>query len=269
MLIRLVLGGDEAAATELIRAHQTSLFAFLVRLSGRRDLAEDVTQEAFVRALQHLHRFDFEHRFSTWLFTIARRLYWNLCEKRSPIPTGDALEGLHEAQHAGKFAGGLEGTWAQAAPQVAEGLELQEERTRSGKVLQAALLELVPVQREVVVLFHQQGWPITLIASTLGMPEGTVKSHLHRARVRLRELIEVAQGLRQSGPGQNALGAKSAGAHGLLDQTGPVQQRGREQAQAQQHSREQSPAGGQAAPTLNQAQPLATTHQRTERKGKP
>jgi RNA polymerase sigma-70 factor (ECF subfamily) len=191
MLISLVLGGDEAAAEELVRAHQGPLFAFLVRLSGRRDLAEDVTQEAFVRALRHLHRFDFEHRFSTWLFTIARRVYWNLCEKRTPTPAGDALEGLHEAQQAGTGAGG---GWPRAAPQVAEGLELQEERTRSKMVLQAALLELPPVQREVLVLFHQQGWPLSLIARTLEMPEGTVKSHLHRARIRLRELVEIARG---------------------------------------------------------------------------
>jgi RNA polymerase sigma-70 factor (ECF subfamily) len=188
MLIRLVLGGDEAAATELIRAHQGALFGFLVRLSSRRDLAEDVMQEAFVKALQHLHRFDFEHRFSTWLFTIARRVYWNVMEKHTPKAVGDALEGLHESQLA------KESSWGQAAPQVAEGLELQEERTRSAMVLQAALLELPPVQREIVILFHQQGWPIALLASTLGMPEGTIKSHLHRARVRLRELVTLADG---------------------------------------------------------------------------
>jgi RNA polymerase sigma-70 factor (ECF subfamily) len=202
----------QAFTRQLVRAHQGPLYSFLVRLSGRRDLAEDITQEAFVRAIQHLHRFDFEHRFSTWLFTIARRVYWNVSEKHAPVPVGDALEGLHE------FDLAKHGAWARAAAEVSQGLELQEERTRSGKVLQAALLELPPVQREIVVLFHQQGWSIALLSSALSMPEGTVKSHLHRARVRLRELVMFTGGDTAEGLGSNDNG--NASGSGQAQQAG-------------------------------------------------
>jgi RNA polymerase sigma-70 factor (ECF subfamily) len=57
-------------------------------------------------------------------------------------------------------------------------------------VLDEALRQLNPQQREIVLLFHQQNWPITEIALFMHMPEGTIKSHLHRARKRMRQAIE-------------------------------------------------------------------------------
>jgi hypothetical protein len=64
-LIRRILAGEKAAAEELISHHQPSLYAYMVRLTGRPETAEDVTQEAFVRALTHLERYDPRFRFST------------------------------------------------------------------------------------------------------------------------------------------------------------------------------------------------------------
>ncbi|MEO1130910.1 MAG: sigma factor, partial [Planctomycetota bacterium] len=64
--IELATAGDRAAAEKLIRAHQASLYAYILRLSGRPDVAEDVVQDAFVRVLTNLHRFDPRYRFSTW-----------------------------------------------------------------------------------------------------------------------------------------------------------------------------------------------------------
>lgn len=174
-LIRKAASGDKAAAEGLIRAHQRSLYAYLVRLTGRADVAEDVTQEAFVRVLTNLDRFDPRFRFSTWLFTIARRLYLNMVEKRKPLNGSDAM-----------------GSWAGAGGRPESSVSAAEHNVVCRDALQTALMTLSLDQREVVILFHQQDWPIWLIAEHLQMPEGTVKSHLHRGRIRLRdELVKV------------------------------------------------------------------------------
>ena len=76
--------GDRRAMEALIRAHQDALYAFILRMSGRPEVAEDIVQEAFVRVLKNLGRFDNRFRFSTWLFTIAKRLYMNSMQKLTP-----------------------------------------------------------------------------------------------------------------------------------------------------------------------------------------
>lgn len=174
-LILKAAAGDRDAASAIIRAHQGSLYAYLLRMTGRSDIAEDVTQEAFVRVLTNLDRFDPRFRFSTWLFTIARRLYLNLREKKKPSSESDML-----------------GECAKAAPQP-NSVDAEDYRASYRDTLQRALMTLSVEQREVVVLFHQHDWPIWLIAEQLTMPEGTVKSHLHRGRIKLREaVLEIA-----------------------------------------------------------------------------
>ena len=65
--------GDRDAVAELIKSYQRPLEAFLFRLCGKPELAEDIAQEAFVRVIKSLDRFDERFRFSTWLFTIGKR----------------------------------------------------------------------------------------------------------------------------------------------------------------------------------------------------
>ncbi len=145
----------------------------MLRMSGRPDVAEDIVQDAFVRVLTNLERFDPRFRFSTWLFTIARRLYLNSVQKHAPSYNSEALE-----CRAG--AGG-------DAPD-----DLAVDRDSGGILkdqLQRGLAMLTIEQREILILFHQQNWPIWLIAQSLEMPEGTVKSHLHRGRRRMREIL--------------------------------------------------------------------------------
>jgi RNA polymerase sigma-70 factor, ECF subfamily len=168
--------GDKAALAELIRAHQGPLYCFLVRMTSRPQVAEDVAQEAMYRALKHLDRYDDRWRFSTWLFTIARRVYWNMRERKSPKFDSD---GLDAAPH-------VEPVWAITGWTT----ERNDEQVWQRDKLQQALARLTEAQREVLVLFHQQGWSITTIAQSLGMAEGTVKSHLFRARARLREDLD-------------------------------------------------------------------------------
>lgn len=177
ILIERAAAGDRDAAERLVRAHQDSVYAYILRLSGRADMAEDVVQEAFVRVFTHLDRFDPRFRFSTWLFTIARRLYVNACQKHRPVYDTDVV-GRASNDRSGAMVG-------------AEAMDV-EVRSNAREALDLALAELTDEQREALILFHQHNWPISLIAEHMGMPEGTVKSHLHRSRRKMRLALEAA-----------------------------------------------------------------------------
>lgn len=175
-LIERAARGDRAAGEALIKAHQASLYNYIFRLSGRADVAEDIVQDAFVRVLMHLDRFDPRYRFSTWLFTIAKRLFVNASQKQKPRYDSDVV-----------------GAWrgdgmAPSAPTIDA-----EVRDNARDAIQVALGGLSDEQREIILLFHQQDWPIALIAGHMGMPEGTVKSHLHRGRQRMRRVLEACE----------------------------------------------------------------------------
>lgn len=166
--------GDRDAAGECIRHFQGPLYAYILRMSGRPEVAEDVVQESFVRVLSNLDRYDPRFRFSTWLFTIGRRVYLNTQARKRATANSDMLEYLT----------------AYPSDSVAEARETQRAYSTD---LDRALRQLSPIQREIVVLFHQLDWPIALIAQHLDMPQGTVKSHLHRGRERMRVLMTPAR----------------------------------------------------------------------------
>ena len=165
--------GDRDAIAELIRAYQRPLEAFLFRLCGQSDLAEDLAQESFVRVIRSLDRFDERFRFSTWLFTIGKRLLVNHQQKMKPLADSEVVE-----YRAGD------------ARTPATEVEETERTQRVTQLVAVALDALVSPQREIVLLFHQQNWSVQQIARELSMPEGTIKSHLFRARRRMLEAIE-------------------------------------------------------------------------------
>lgn len=173
LVIQRARKGDREAITTLIQSYQRPLEAFLFRLCGKPELAEDLAQEAFVRVIRSLDRFDEQYRFSTWLFTIGKRLLVNAQQKMRPTSDSETVEYRADDTRTPLRA-----------------VESAEREQRIGRLVEIAIDSLVSPQREIVLLFHQQGWPVQRIASELGMPEGTVKSHLFRARRRMLFAIE-------------------------------------------------------------------------------
>lgn len=174
-LIERATAGEHEAAECLIRAHQASLYSYLLRMCGKPDLAEDIVQDAFVRVLMNLHRFDPRYRFSTWLFTIAKRLLVNACQKLKPVYDSEIV-----------------GSWGSSPNDPGAPIADRETRSKTREAIDGALEQLGSQQREIIVLFHQQEWSIALIAQYMNMPEGTVKSHLHRGRKKMRRILERA-----------------------------------------------------------------------------
>jgi len=158
--------GESEAFGELVQRYQSSVFNICYRLLGERREAEDLTQEAFVRAYQRLDRFDAERPFGPWM----RRLAANLCFNRLKVkrmvslPIDDERDGL------------LPDNASQNNPEL---VHLQAERAES---IRAALLSLPPHYRAVIELRHFQDMSYAKIAEHLEIPLSDVKSHLFRAR---------------------------------------------------------------------------------------
>ena len=203
-LIKKAKRGDRAAIEALIEGHRGRLHHFLLRLTRCEQLAEDVAQDAFVRVLKHLDRFDERFRFSTWLFTIARRIWINHIQKFRPIPDSDVV--------GGRAAG--DGSSHQS--------ELHEDRAGAEAAVSRAIESLNPGQREVVELFYGRNLPIQEIAWRLQLPLGTVKSHLFRGRARMGEYLageesfpELAIDLELAWDGEAAAAEASSGADSM------------------------------------------------------
>ncbi|MDB5098979.1 MAG: polymerase sigma factor, sigma-70 family [Cyanobacteria bacterium RYN_339] len=166
-LIDAARDGDAAARKALVLAHQEPLFRMLVRLSSDHELARDLSQEAFVKALNALGGFRAGAAFRPWLFKIANNLFLDHVRARRP----ESLDALLED---GMEAGGED------AAIVRTPLQLDLE----------AALTLLPVSwRQAIVLRHQEDLPYEEIAEILGVPLGTVKTWIFRGRERLRELL--------------------------------------------------------------------------------
>lgn len=171
-LIKRAQKGDPAAARQLIESHQQRLFAFVWRMVRNWHEAEEICQEAFLRAFSHLDRFDESFRFSTWLFTIGYRLSLNRMRKVVPIATE------------------LDDNRLPAGPDGGPEFVAQtEEAARLKRLVWEAVEGLTPVQRAAVILYYREDMSCQQIAEVLELPAATIKSHLHRGRAKLRELL--------------------------------------------------------------------------------
>jgi RNA polymerase sigma-70 factor (ECF subfamily) len=162
--------GDGLAFEEVVRRYQRRVYAVALRIVRRHDVADDVTQEAFLRAHRALHTFDRERPFGPWICRIAANLAVN--HVRSPAAREEGLPEGHEETPSGR-EGPLEGVL---------GREAREQ-------LRAAMGGLSAEQRAVFVLRAVEGLSYREIAETLGISPGTVMSRLFRARERLLEAL--------------------------------------------------------------------------------
>jgi RNA polymerase sigma-70 factor (ECF subfamily) len=174
-LVSQARDGSEQAARKLVEAHQDRLYAFVWRILRDHHTAEEMCQEAFLRAFRSLDSFSADYRFSTWLFTIGYRLCLNHLRRRKAM-TGELDFG---AMPAGE-------------PDPSERAAESEEARRLKDRIWAAVDRLSTPQRAAVMLFYREGMSCDAIAKTLDVPTATAKSHLHRARARLRESLSDA-----------------------------------------------------------------------------
>ena len=178
-LVRRCLAGDEKAYRELVELYQGQVFSVVLRMVRRREDAEDLTQETFVRMFRALDRYDPQRPFAAWLFTIASRLAIDHIRRRkvSPVSLTQRDPGSDEEYDI---------EVPDPGPTPDEVTSRTEEERRTEELIRS----LPPHYRIVVMLRHQRDMAYEEIAEALHLPLGTVKARIHRAREILRTKLE-------------------------------------------------------------------------------
>jgi len=166
--VQKVLAGDVSAFDGLVRRWQGPLVNLAYRFCRDRGRAEEMAQEAFLRAYRSLDRWRREAAFSTWLFALATNLY---CSELRRIPAKMVtLDDITEPSDPRAIDGGLE-------------------REDQDRAVRRAVLALPARYREALLLFYFHELDIAAAARSLGLPEGTVKARLSRGREMLRSKL--------------------------------------------------------------------------------
>ncbi|MEI5909334.1 RNA polymerase sigma factor SigW [Bacillus spongiae] len=176
--IKQVMKGDQNAFAEIVELYKDKVFQICFRMLGNRHEAEDMAQEAFVKAYMNIHTFQQHRKFSTWLFRIATNLCIDRIRKKKPDYYLDAevtgTEGLTMYSQLS--------TGEPLPEEEVESMELQE-------VIQKAISKLPEKYRSVIVLKYIEELPLKEISEILDMPLGTVKTRIHRGREALRKQL--------------------------------------------------------------------------------
>jgi RNA polymerase sigma-70 factor (ECF subfamily) len=168
------------ALSKALLEHGDRLYSLALRITRDPDLASDAVQEAFATALQRIDEFRGEARLGTWLHRIVYTKAIDLLRARgrdAPLPDEDAPSRPPDDDRLGGAP-----TWSRPPDEILFGTETR-------KALDKALVELTPLQRLVFELREVEGRPTEEVADILSLPPGTVRVHLHRARMRLRALL--------------------------------------------------------------------------------
>jgi len=174
-LAQRTLAGQREAFDELVRRYQHRVYGLCRKMLGNPDAAADAAQETFVRAFAKLDLFDPERNFRAWLLTIATNTCINLASRRPRAEASLETEGYDgEALDV-----------ADGAPGPGGEVESQELRHR----VEDAVRALPATYRQVAILRHVVGLKYEEIAEATGLPLGTVKTHLFRAKRHLREAL--------------------------------------------------------------------------------
>lgn len=177
-LIALHFAGDEGAFDALVRRHLDAVYAFTMRFLGDARDAEDVAQEAFLRAWKHLKKFDGARNFRTWLFAIAKNAALDLLRKKKTLP----FSGFDDEDGGNAVVDGL----ADPAPLAPELLD----RAGIAATLASAMDRLPAAQRMVLWLHYNDHLTFREIGEALEAPLHTVKSRHYRGLIALKAILE-------------------------------------------------------------------------------
>lgn len=160
---------------QVVREHQAMVFRTLMRLTGSRESVEDLAQEVFLRLYRALPNFRGDALVTTYLYRITVNVAQNEWKRRKRVER--PLVSISEETSA----------WEERLEHPDRNAEQQmEEREFQGRV-EEQLQGLSSVERTVLVLYHQEERSYEQIAAAMGMPIGTIRTHLHRGRKKLRE----------------------------------------------------------------------------------
>jgi RNA polymerase sigma-70 factor, ECF subfamily len=186
--IARLVARDETAFNELVLTYERRVFSLVFRMLGRRDEAEDLSQEVFVQVFKAIDQFRGDSKLSTWIYRIAVNLCKNKTKYLARRHAGeqDDIDAIAERVPF-SAAKGVSVADVSRPDELVEGMQLEA-------VVKRAIAQLEPDFRQALILRDVEDMSYEEIASVTGLPDGTVKSRIHRARGQLRALVEKAMG---------------------------------------------------------------------------
>ncbi len=181
-VVSLARSGKEAAFRELIGRYQRPVFSLIYRLVRDRERAEDLAQETFIKVLNAIDRYDPSFKFSSWIFKIAHNTALDQLRKKTPETL--SLDGSPHATNAEETS-----ATTLSAISTDENPEEYAANREMGEEIEKALAGVRPEYRTAIILWHVEGRPYEEIAEIMGVPLGTVKTYIHRARNELRQRL--------------------------------------------------------------------------------
>lgn len=172
-IVRRIIAGDRDLFREIVRRNRGVVFSSIMRQVGDRELASELAQESFVKAFRGLNGFRFEAKLSSWLVCIAL----------NTVSTYFASRAHRERSRTTSFSEPDHDRGESSTPE-----ELHSEQLRLAR-FQEALAELPKQLREILVLCGLEGKSYEEAAALTGIPIGTVRSRLHKARLTMRALV--------------------------------------------------------------------------------
>lgn len=181
-LVRRAKAGDLEAFETLVRAHEQRVYTLARRILQHEEDAQDVTQQTFLGAMEHLGGFRGEARFSTWLLRLAAHAAFKVLRKRRRWVEPEASEPADGEGYGGIPHPEMIADWRESPVELAR-------RRETGRLIEAALAELEEKYRVIFVLRDVEGFSVKETAEALGLSEANVKVRLLRARLQLRERL--------------------------------------------------------------------------------
>jgi RNA polymerase sigma-70 factor, ECF subfamily len=175
-LVQTAIAGREASFEELVRRYQRPIAAYVYRMVGDYDSALDLTQEVFIKVYNSLARYRSEFKFSTWIYKIAHNAAIDHLRRYA----------VREQTLTGEFDGEPRVIAIESRRLTPEQESEREERRTE---IESVVDELPSAYRELIVLRHSHDLSYDEIAEVTGLPLGTVKNRLFRARDAMRELL--------------------------------------------------------------------------------
>lgn len=175
-LIAGVIGGRSDGFEELVRRYQRPITGYVFRMIGDYEASLDVTQEVFIKVYNSIEKYSPEYKFSTWLYRIAHNAAVDHLRRNSITPQSletENAEGVYEVQIESRLS----------SP------EQDRERSEWRTEIDAVVRCLPPAYRDLILLRHARDLSYDEIAEVTGLPLGTVKNRLFRAREMMREIF--------------------------------------------------------------------------------
>jgi RNA polymerase sigma-70 factor (ECF subfamily) len=193
---QLALKGDQEALGLLLASYMPRLYCAALRILGTPEDAEEALQDGLVQVVQHFREFEGRSRFSTWL----TRIVINAALMRLRRSRPEVMTSIHQTPSRDELS------FAESISDTRPNPEEVYAREEQLQLLKRKMRTLPAAYRSALWLRHVQGMSIREAAEALGIPVGSLKSQLHRARLRLRNEVDAAPGLAQNSLNDSARG---------------------------------------------------------------